>query len=1323
MANKKPKTLQEILRSTTKGASSSNSMRNQVSNYKTRLKSMGIDEDAPVDDRNWLEKLLNLDQNQGFFKDFFELIGRPQQALFTGINEAATGGKFFEGVKEGFLGNEHTYGKDLLETMGMETEDGKWDMADILGFALEVFADPMDIPIIGAANKVRKATKAADAVDDTLGIINKASKAANKTKLISPNQAIFKKIGKGIKTTAKGADNVITKILSSADDKVLKRAAIRSQESGEAISDILKQGGKTYTKLENYNALKKLAKDNSNPSKWINSLASKKRKAVAKSEIASDIAYKKLGNLINKTNDFSRKLMNAVNITDPDEVQKFSKGISEGMFRAIEASQDTAIDGVNFIKNLSTKSNVFRGTNESIDALKRVLDNYEFKYQITKDGLKINKFNGGYNAFKTNKKFLKDIAGLKLNKKLTISPESQKIIDGVNNLAKSNADFANLYKAYKEAYPEVGQVYKEYTGVRMDRITSRPGMVSHIRTPEYAAATEAAKKVPTTKGGYGTNVQKTFASKKYPIAETANIEYADDVNKAVQELPKRIQALKDTNYEGKLEEIENKLNTLFAKTGVTQDKYASKILKKEGKLEKLKQNITNTKNIVTEVSNSLTSDITKKMNNVKDKALTRNMAMSVADYSRDISEYNNLLKKLYADPGNEKISKSLESVSKKIVKNKARMDVNITRLEAYVDDETLKLIKKANASILKTEKTSKLGKKWEDALNMTTEDINVLTQAMDDHMARIQKQIQKTTNEYDALLGKGEKIFEAEKLEKIATLEKQLSFYQEQVGREKLIIDFNESLNGFIKKADEWTAITQTYNMAAADGMLHNPDFIVKSSDVNKVPLGFTQVDSNKFVKNLNAIKEVLPEQRKTINKIIKEYKGQPVYMDKQMANLLNLAGHSKSELQPLLNIIDGLNNTFKTWSVASPGFLIRNGTGSLTNMWLSGMPATKMKKYFNKANSILNDADVLLEKVALEGIDALSDTEKATYNLLIEFREAGFYRIGSKVHDVENLKDILNGKIKNKNLINDYLKWNLEQNERMDMRMRMALFTYAKENPKYISNLGLEDAASAVRYALFDPANLTSFEQNWLKRIIPFYTFTKQNLYFQMTNMMKNTPKYNRLLKGFDAMYRNLDEDEFYQYQKDAMQLPLPWTDDNGNRLFMKLNLPVSDLFEFTDNPVQRIIASTTPLIKAPVELATGVNTFTGQPLYSNAISGLVEALGGQYPQGIKSATQAAEVILTNMGLSNITTNMIKKVAKVIETIKGDATPMELWAEIARSVFQNTNQEKVANSKLYEEMEAYSNYISQLKQQGIEVPTLNEIKLNKLKNKRALYK
>ena len=83
----------------------------------------------------------------------------------------------------------------------------------------------------------------------------------------------------------------------------------------------------------------------------------------------------------------------------------------------------------------------------------------------------------------------------------------------------------------------------------------------------------------------------------------------------------------------------------------------------------------------------------------------------------------------------------------------------------------------------------------------------------------------------------------------------------------------------------------------------------------------------------------------------------------------------------------------------------------------------------------------------------------------------------------------------------------------------------------------------------------------------------------------------------------------------------------------------------------------------------------------------------------------------------------------QVIENYNGDASQSELWSEIFRSILQNTNQEKVENSKLYEELEAYQNAIKELKNQGIDVPTINEmnkannIKLNNLKRKRAIYR
>ena len=140
---------------------------------------------------------------------------------------------------------------------------------------------------------------------------------------------------------------------------------------------------------------------------------------------------------------------------------------------------------------------------------------------------------------------------------------------------------------------------------------------------------------------------------------------------------------------------------------------------------------------------------------------------------------------------------------------------------------------------------------------------------------------------------------------------------------------------------------------------------------------------------------------------------------------------------------------------------------------------------------------------------------------------------------------------------------------------------------------------------------------------------------------------------------------------------------------------------------------------------MTTGKDTFIGQDLNYNTLSGLTDKLGIDSGNA-RNTAQMAELILKNFGLSNVSTNLIKKVQAVLDYDSGDKTGQQLWAEIFRSVLQSTNSENVRNSGLYDELEAYQAEIKRLKNQGIDVPTIKEItasnklKLNNLKKKRA---
>ena len=194
------------------------------------------------------------------------------------------------------------------------------------------------------------------------------------------------------------------------------------------------------------------------------------------------------------------------------------------------------------------------------------------------------------------------------------------------------------------------------------------------------------------------------------------------------------------------------------------------------------------------------------------------------------------------------------------------------------------------------------------------------------------------------------------------------------------------------------------------------------------------------------------------------------------------------------------------------------------------------------------------------------------------------------------------------------------------------------------------------------------------------------------------------------------------YQYQKEAMQIPIPFTDGKGNQLFLKSNLPVSDLGEFMEKPVQRSLSSVTPIIKAPIEKVTGKDLFTGQDISTkgSSVNNLLNTLG---INSSKFDLSAIDRIANYLGINTISTDLIKKINAVIDSEKSDN---EKWAEILRSMLQNVNEDRVYNNKLYQEMEYYQNKVRELKRQGIEVPTIKELKesaksnVNRLKKKRA---
>ena len=99
-------------------------MDNQIKNKKTRLAAGGVD--ADLDSRNALEKFLGLPEDQNILFDAFELLNRPQQALFGAIEASQKGEDAGQAAWRHFKGDEETAFKDILMNTGaFEDENGK----------------------------------------------------------------------------------------------------------------------------------------------------------------------------------------------------------------------------------------------------------------------------------------------------------------------------------------------------------------------------------------------------------------------------------------------------------------------------------------------------------------------------------------------------------------------------------------------------------------------------------------------------------------------------------------------------------------------------------------------------------------------------------------------------------------------------------------------------------------------------------------------------------------------------------------------------------------------------------------------------------------------------------------------------------------------------------------------------------------------------------------------------------------------------------------------------------------------------------------------
>ncbi|HEA84386.1 MAG TPA: hypothetical protein ENI04_00140, partial [Candidatus Wildermuthbacteria bacterium] len=137
--------------------------------------------------------------------------------------------------------------------------------------------------------------------------------------------------------------------------------------------------------------------------------------------------------------------------------------------------------------------------------------------------------------------------------------------------------------------------------------------------------------------------------------------------------------------------------------------------------------------------------------------------------------------------------------------------------------------------------------------------------------------------------------------------------------------------------------------------------------------------------------------------------------------------------------------------------------------------------------------------------------------------------------------------------------RWAMEQ---VEDRLRLPLFMRGLKE-----GLSPSQAAKIVFKYHFDylpETGFTNFERIFMRRIIPFYTWSRNNVPLQIEMLMRQPGKYANLERLRQTMFDSDTSKELKylpDWMKDMFLFPLPMKDELGKTLWVQLDLPLDDI------------------------------------------------------------------------------------------------------------------------------------------------------------------
>ena len=332
----------------------------------------------------------------------------------------------------------------------------------------------------------------------------------------------------------------------------------------------------------------------------------------------------------------------------------------------------------------------------------------------------------------------------------------------------------------------------------------------------------------------------------------------------------------------------------------------------------------------------------------------------------------------------------------------------------------------------------------------------------------------------------------------------------------------------------------------------------------------------------------------------IMQYDGDAVDKVNKMSKM------QQAELQPkLLTLYDKF---LKIWKAANtlvaPSFHVQNSASNAFQSFLSIGSDALNPKSIKLAKNILSTNDpyqtvkISGKKYTYQKLNRLAkkygviDENFAAYDFGKD--KPTRWELGQRNADLQKLSDV---KWKDSPIWDSVLQTSTVIGSNIESIQRMNLWIgRLKKGDDF------EEATRKVDQFLFDYSDLTDFEQNIMKRVIPFYTFMRKNIPMELEAMLNTPSIFRNINYGIDEI-QNMDENTVpenkrNEWRQDYIEIPYSRNlTDTSENIGINPQFPYQQLDRLD---VDKLIGSTSPLIKMPLEAYTGSYAYTGMDIDS---------------------------------------------------------------------------------------------------------------------------